>query len=82
MKHTSPYTNNNLKSFRLKTGLTQQQVATHLGFHTNERISKWEKGTKSPNLMNLVRLCELYNTSPKSLYPSLTLCKDDRLGKG
>ncbi len=71
MKHPRQRQQNNLKAYRVKHSFTQNEVASLLGFHTNERISKWEKGVKNPNLVNLFRLCKIYEASPSDLYPDL-----------
>lgn len=34
---------NNLKEYRLKNGLTQQQAAVAIGVNSAERICHWEK---------------------------------------
>jgi transcriptional regulator with XRE-family HTH domain len=73
MNHKLCYKNNKLKEFRLSKNLTQNQVAALLGFHTNERISKWESGTKMPSVSNLFLLSMIYEVHPKDLYPDLVL---------
>jgi len=59
---------NHLKLYRLKAGLTQKQVAQRLNSQCENRISHWEKGQAMPNVRNLIRLCEIYNVSPKDIY--------------
>ena len=71
MNHKLYYTNNKLKELRLAKNLTQNQVATLLGLHTNERISKWESGSKVPSLANLLLLSKIYEVHPNNLYPDL-----------
>jgi len=63
---------NNLKEYRLKAGLTQKQVATRLGFASEERISHWEKGNNVPNIFNLMKLCKTYEATFEMLYPVRT----------
>ncbi|MBK7682335.1 MAG: helix-turn-helix transcriptional regulator [Bacteroidetes bacterium] len=60
-----------MKELRLAKNLTQNQVATLLGLHTNERISKWERGTKVPSLSNFLLLSMIYEVHPNDLYPDL-----------
>lgn len=59
---------NNLRKLRLERNLTQQDVAHLLGHKYQDRISKWEKGHKVPNLQNLTRLCQIFNASLEDLY--------------
>jgi len=62
---------NNLKEYRLKAGLTQQQVAKLLGVNSEERICHWEKGRNVPSLINLLKLCTIYRATPLQLYKEL-----------
>ena len=62
---------NNLKEYRLKVGLTQKQVATKLGFSNEVAICHWEQGKNIPNLINLSRLCALYEVTPMELFREL-----------
>jgi transcriptional regulator with XRE-family HTH domain len=64
-------TSNKLKECRIKAGLTQFDAMLRLGFRSTDRISKWEKGTRLPSLVNLLRLAEIYQVSPKELYPGI-----------
>ncbi|MBK7682337.1 MAG: helix-turn-helix transcriptional regulator [Bacteroidetes bacterium] len=66
--------NNKLKEIRISKNLTQNEVAKLLGFHTNERISKWENGMKMPSVVNLFLLAKLYQVSPLDLYPEILQC--------
>ena len=49
--------NNNLKALRLKSGLSQKQVADFLSV-TPQSVSKWEKGEALPSLDFLPKLAE------------------------
>lgn len=62
---------NNLKTHRLAKGLSQQEVARLLNLKNNTLISRWEKGEAFPNLINIVKLCELYQVSFHDLFGSL-----------
>jgi transcriptional regulator with XRE-family HTH domain len=62
---------NKLLEHRKRVGLTQRQVATLLGFVSDERISRWEKGDGVPHIVNLFRLSKLYEVTPQKLYPEL-----------
>ncbi len=60
---------NKLKELRKELGYTQKQVADMLGLKCEDRISHWETGAAIPNLLNLSKLCKLYNVSPVTVYP-------------
>ena len=51
-----------LQDLRKKAGYSQEQVAEQLGL-SRQAVSKWESGQGKPDLDNLVRLTEIYNTS-------------------
>ncbi len=63
---------NNLKEYRKKCGYTQKQVSQMLSFTNEVSLSRWEKGVNIPNLINLIKLGIIYNTSISQLYISLT----------
>jgi len=60
---------NNLKLYRLKSGLTQRQVAELIGVNNEERVCHWEKGRNVPNALNLIRLTKIFKTKSDDLYP-------------
>jgi transcriptional regulator with XRE-family HTH domain len=62
---------NKLKECRVKAGMTQFDVMLKLGVRSTDRISKWERGTKYPNVVNLLRLAQIYNVLPGELYPEI-----------
>lgn len=70
---------NNLKEYRLRCGYTQKEVATILGFMSEDRICLWEQGKNIPNLINLLKLSSLYRTTPMRLYPILMAEVDDEV---
>lgn len=51
-----------IKAFRIQYGYTQVYVADKIGV-TRVTISNWEKGNTLPDILNIMSLCELYNTS-------------------
>jgi len=53
---------NKIKEFRLKNQLTQQQLALLIGV-SNKAISKWENNEGYPDIQNLKRLAEIFNTT-------------------
>lgn len=60
---------NNLREYRLKTGLTQKQVAELLGLQCEDRLSHWEKGISVPTITNLIKLLKIYKIAFESVYP-------------
>jgi len=70
---------NNLKEYRLKCGYTQKEVATILGFNSEDRICLWEQGKNIPNLINLLKLSSLYRATPMQLYTDLMAEVDDEI---
>ena len=71
MKNNNIKISNNLKECRLKAGLSQFDVTLKMGFRSNDRISKWENGSGLPSLINLFKLSDIYNVTPKELYPEI-----------
>ncbi|MCM3130934.1 LexA family transcriptional regulator [Paenibacillus sp. MER 78] len=51
-----------LKILREKAGLTQKEVAIVLGM-TQSSYSKYEYGTREPNIDNILKLAKLFNVS-------------------
>lgn len=51
---------------RHKRGITQDELATHLGV-SKGAVSKWETGTSDPNTSNLIALAKLYGISAEEL---------------
>lgn len=70
---------NNLKHHRNVCGYKQKEVATILGFATEDRICLWEKGKNIPNLINLLKLSSLYRVTPMQLYPELMIQIDEEI---
>lgn len=48
-----------LYACRRKSGLSQEQLAERIGV-TRQAISKWELGTSTPELENLLALCDCF----------------------
>ena len=55
-----------IAKLRKKKGLTQQQLADKLNF-SNKTISKWESGSGSPDISNLLVLAEALDVSVNEL---------------
>jgi transcriptional regulator with XRE-family HTH domain len=62
---------NNFKKYRLEKGLTLKQVAEHLRLDCEDRLSRWENGHTYPHVINLFKLCSLYQMAPSEIYPDL-----------
>jgi len=61
---------NKLRELRIKNGLTQKDLIKKLNLSNSQnRVSKWERGTAVPSLENLSKLCRIYNVEIKELYP-------------
>ena len=55
-----------VKQSRLAEKLTQKQVASYLGIST-QSYQAYEAGIALPTLAHLVKLCEIFNTTPNDL---------------
>ncbi|MBK9507473.1 MAG: helix-turn-helix transcriptional regulator [Bacteroidetes bacterium] len=71
MKYKNLVTKNELRTVRHTLNLRQLDVVCKLGFSTTDRLSRWEKGTAMPSLINLFRLAAIYDVAPHHLYPKL-----------
>ena len=58
--------NENIKSYRKKNGLSQEDLAAKLNV-VRQTVSKWETGLSVPDAEMLIRLAEVLNTSVNSL---------------
>ncbi len=56
----------NLKHIRQEKGLTQDQLAKIIG-KDYSTIGKWENGTRSPIMEDVIRLADILNVDIKSL---------------
>lgn len=57
---------------RKELGLTQQELAHKLGV-TDRSVSRWEKGTSTPDIYSLKRLSEILNVSMDTFYDKITV---------
>ena len=57
----------NIKQARLDAGLTGKRVAQLLGKSSHSCIYNWESGLALPTLIDFVRLCEIYKTTPNAI---------------
>lgn len=60
---------NILRVTRQNAGYQQKQVAKYLGYQTATPLNHWENEARLPSTPNLMKLCILYNKTPKELYP-------------
>lgn len=58
---------NNVKEYRTKNNLNQQQVARVLGIERST-YSSWETGRSMPNAAQLLNLAKIYNASVEELF--------------
>lgn len=71
-KYKQQIITNSLKEKRKVLGLRQKDVARLLGIEeSTQRISHWEKGKAMPNVINLFKLCSIYEVHPHEVYPGL-----------
>ncbi len=70
-KYQSGLDSNQIRALRHKINLRQKDVADIMGFEVIDRLSHWERGRAQPGLINIIRLCKLYNVTVDDLYPEL-----------
>ena len=56
----------NIKQLRKKRGITQEELAAQLEVHENT-IRMWEKGSRSPRISDIKRLCEIFQCTESEL---------------
>ena len=62
----------NIRALRQRKGLTQEQVATHLGV-SYQAVSKWETGANTPDISLLPALAALFDVPIDMLFSLDTL---------
>ena len=60
---------NNLRYYRKQKGLTQWDVARHLGHKDIIQISKWENGKFYPHVLTAIKIAEFLGVAVEKLYP-------------
>jgi transcriptional regulator with XRE-family HTH domain len=60
---------NTITEYRVKAGISQNELARRMGFKSNNRISRWENGLARPSSDNLLELASILNIDPRLLYP-------------
>lgn len=68
-QHT-PRFPNTIRQYRVKAGLSQQQLAALLGI-CRSFVSLWERGLRLPSFPRIVRLARELGTAPQALYLDL-----------
>lgn len=56
----------NLKELRIIQGLYQKDIAEELNI-AQVTVSSWERGNSEPTIDQIIRLCEILNTTPNEL---------------
>lgn len=57
----------NIKRYRTKSDLNQEQLASMLGKSKNV-ISNWERGDNKPDADTIEKMCTIFNIEPNQLY--------------
>lgn len=60
-----------LRTYRLKAGLSQKDIAFLLSLGSGSAISRIEKCSRIPSLPILLAYCIIFNVQPKDLVPGL-----------
>jgi AbrB family looped-hinge helix DNA binding protein len=71
----------NLKMFRVKAGMTQEDIAEKLGV-SRQAVAKWEHGESLPDIESCIKLSEIFNTTVDMLVRNMqTQARSDDDGK-
>ena len=68
---SSPKLESYLRTYRLRAGLTQRDVAMLLGLETASIISKTEKSKGTSSILILLGYCVLFEAHPEDLVPGI-----------
>ena len=68
----------NMKSARLRAGMTQRELAIRADISNETFISKLELGTRAPNLIQLIMLAHALNVSCEALLAHVPIPKRER----
>lgn len=49
-----------IKDERVKLSLSQDQLIEKIGFSSRQLLSRWERGTSTPSLYDLLNLCKIF----------------------
>lgn len=71
----------NLKMYRMKTGMTQEDVAEKLGV-SRQAVAKWERGESVPDINSCIELADIFGISVDMLVRNMqSPAKSDEEGK-
>ncbi|WP_413290772.1 helix-turn-helix domain-containing protein [Bdellovibrio sp. HCB337] len=68
-----------IKESRIEAGLTQEELATALGYSTPQFISNWERGVSQPPVNTLILLARLLEVNKDELCSLLLAMKIEEL---
>jgi transcriptional regulator with XRE-family HTH domain len=77
LRRVQPKMANEIRRYRLKLGLTQREVALHLGVRLST-LSSWERGLTCPTVPSIFKLAKLLNTLTEGLYPDYYLVRGEQ----
>lgn len=60
----------NLKVFRRQRGFTQEDIAEKLGV-SRQAVAKWERGDTFPDILNCIKLADIYGVTVDMLVRSV-----------
>ena len=62
---------NYLRTYRRRSGLSQEEVAYLLGLKSGQIVSRYERLVRLPNLETVLACQVIFNALPHELYPGL-----------
>ena len=62
---------NELRTFRIKSGYNEKQVAAILGIKSPDTITRWENGETMPSTIYALAMGDLYGAKLPDLFPTL-----------
>ncbi len=68
-----------LKKYRIKSGLTQEELAEKMGV-SRQAVAKWERGESIPDIDSCMKLADIYGTTVDMLVRSIG--KQEHTGDG
>jgi transcriptional regulator with XRE-family HTH domain len=69
------------KKLRIKSGLTQQDVAKALKVQSGQLVSNWERGKCYPPVRLIKKLSKLYNVAVRDIFDSFAENQKEDLWK-
>ena len=68
-----------MKQSRLRSGLTQWQVADQLDYQSAQFVSNWERGLSQPPSDKIAQLAELYDIPVGDIANVILSCQEEIL---